>query len=66
METGDLTTRSMLIESKASYRADTDQSGEWYVWRRLSSNGWATLTRCTTREDAFQLADNLNRAAKAG
>lgn len=42
------------------FRADTDQNGDWYVWRKLSSNGWATMRRCDTREAAYELADHLN------
>lgn len=57
---------SMLFEPKGLYRADTDQSGQWYVWRRLSANGWATLQRCNTREEAVQLALDLNQTAMAG
>lgn len=56
----------LLFETKGSYRADTDQSGEWYVWRRLSANGWATMQRCDSREEAVQLASDLNRTARAG
>ena len=45
----------------AAFRADTDQSGEWYVWTRLSSSGWATMQRCDSRELAQRLADDLNQ-----
>ncbi len=48
-------------ESSASaFRADTDQSGDWYVWRRIGANGWATLRRCDCRDDAHRLATQLN------
>lgn len=47
-------------EPKQAYRADVDQNGEWYVWRQLGRNGWATLRRCATRNDAVVLADSLN------
>lgn len=50
-----------LMEPKMLFRADVDQSGDWYVWRRLGSNGWATLRRCDDREHAQQLARDLNR-----
>jgi len=43
-----------------SFRADMDQSGDWYVWRRIGSNGWATLRRCQDRQDAQRLATQLN------
>ncbi len=43
-----------------SFRADTDQSGDWYVWRRMGANGWATLRRCEDREDARRVATQLN------
>ena len=41
-------------------RADTDQRGDWYVWRRMGASGWATMRRCDTREDALRLTDELN------
>ncbi len=57
-----------------SFRADTDQSGEWYVWTRLGTRrpgtvgasttsgiGWATMQRCESRELAQRLADDLNQ-----
>ena len=44
----------------AQFRADTDQRGDWYVWRRMSANGWATLRRCESREKAEELAQSLN------
>lgn len=56
----------------ATFRADTDQSGEWYVWTRLGqsrleqtglSSGWATMQRCESRELAQRLADDLNERA---
>lgn len=48
-------------EPKILFRADTDQHGEWYVWRKLSMHGWATMRRCHSREDALQLAETMNR-----
>mgnify|MGYP001175072346 CR=1 FL=1 len=47
--------------SATAFRADTDQSGEWYVWTRLSTSGWATMQRCENREIAQRLADDLNQ-----
>lgn len=47
-------------EPKLLFRADTDQNGDWYVWRRLGSNGWATMRRCDCRDDAEQLASTMN------
>jgi hypothetical protein len=47
-------------EPKLLFRADTDQNGDWYVWRRLGSNGWATLRRCDCRDDAEHLAESMN------
>lgn len=52
-----------MVESKNLFRADVDQSGDWYVWRRLGASGWATLRRCTGREQAFELAKALNQDA---
>ena len=51
---------SCICEPKMLFRADTDQHGDWYVWRQLSKNGWATMRRCDTREDAQKIADALN------
>lgn len=52
------------IEQKPSYRADTDQNGDWYVWRRLGPNGWATLRRCENKESAIRLAETLNGSGR--
>ena len=49
-----------IYEPKMLFRADTDQHGDWYVWRQLSKNGWATMRRCDTREDAQKIAEALN------
>ncbi len=49
-----------VCEPKMLFRADTDQHGDWYVWRQLSENGWATMRRCESREDAQRLVDQLN------
>jgi hypothetical protein len=48
-------------EPKILFRADTDQNGDWYVWRKLSKNGWATMRRCECREIALDLAESMNR-----
>lgn len=70
MADGLLTTRAApaphrLWAADPSFRADTDQSGEWYVWTRLTSLGtavgWATMQRCESRELAQRLADDLNQ-----
>jgi len=42
------------------FRADTDQRGNWYVWRRMGASGWATMRRCESREDALRLTEELN------
>ena len=47
--------------AESVYRADTDHSGAWYVWRKLCSNGWATMQRCDSREMALRIADAMNR-----
>lgn len=49
------------MEAKMLFRADTDQHGDWYVWRRLGVNGWATMRRCDTREIAERMARTLNQ-----
>lgn len=54
-----------MAEPKLLFRADTDQNGDWYVWRKLSQNGWATLRRCDCRETALELADSMNRDPNA-
>lgn len=56
-------TNAASLESKQAFRADTDQNGDWYVWRRLSASGWATMRRCDSREAAIELAETLNRDA---
>ncbi|MFI4896804.1 MAG: hypothetical protein ACIARR_03150 [Phycisphaerales bacterium JB059] len=50
-----------LVEGKPAFRADMDQAGDWYVWRRLGANGWATLRRCACRESAIKEAAALNQ-----
>lgn len=50
------------VESKLVYRADIDQSGDWYVWQRLGASGWAALQRCQDRSEAIQIASTLNRS----
>ncbi len=55
------------LEAKPAFRADVDQSGDWYVWRRLGNNGWATLRRCECRDSAHRQAAVLNdTSAEAG
>jgi hypothetical protein len=49
-------------EPKLLFRADTDQNGDWYVWRRLGGNGWATMRRCDCRDDAHGLAQTMNQS----
>lgn len=62
------TTRSSraTVEPKLIYRADIDQSGDWYVWRRLGTSGWAAMQRCQDRMEALQVAADLNRAEESG
>lgn len=55
------TSPSHSTEPKLLFRADTDQNGDWYVWRKLSKHGWATLRRCDCRETALELAESMNR-----
>ncbi|RMH14306.1 MAG: hypothetical protein D6695_01600 [Planctomycetota bacterium] len=50
-----------LGEPKLVYRADVDQSGDWYVWKRLGKSGWAALQRCRDRTEAIEMASSLNR-----
>lgn len=52
---------SSQAEPKLLFRADTDQTGDWYVWRRLGVNGWATMRRCDGRDEAQQLAETMNK-----
>ncbi|MEN0019990.1 MAG: hypothetical protein AAF747_03795 [Planctomycetota bacterium] len=58
--------QSVFAEPKSLFRADTDQNGDWYVWRRLSASGWATLRRCDSREVAVELAASMNDDAASG
>ncbi len=53
-----------VAETKPLFRVDTDQNGDWYVWRRLGVNGWATMRRCDCKDQACQLADHLNADPK--
>ena len=48
-------------DPKLLFRADVDQNGDWYVWRKLSKNGWATMRRCECREAAELLAATMNQ-----
>ncbi|MBK7404239.1 MAG: hypothetical protein IPJ41_06295 [Phycisphaerales bacterium] len=50
-----------ITEPKLLFRADTDQNGDWYVWRQLSTHGWATMRRCGCREEALELAATMNK-----
>lgn len=52
-------------EPDRDYRADVDQSGDWFVWRRIGTNGWATMRRCATHLDAVELAESLNLAEES-
>ncbi|MEM1331387.1 MAG: hypothetical protein AAGG07_12595 [Planctomycetota bacterium] len=45
------------------FRADTDAAGRWHVWRRVSASSWATLQRCSCRDEAERLASEMNGAA---
>ncbi|GJM18038.1 MAG: hypothetical protein DHS20C14_02510 [Phycisphaeraceae bacterium] len=42
------------------FRAEADDGGQWFVWRRLASSGWAAWRACPTRSDAIELAASLN------
>lgn len=48
------------LSAGPQFKADEDQRGDWWVWRRVSAKGWATMRRCETREDAERLAEALN------
>ena len=38
------TRRTVVVDIDVpQFRADTDQRGDWYVWRRMGATGWATL-----------------------
>jgi hypothetical protein len=53
--------RRVVVELDVpQFRADTDQRGDWYVWRRMGASGWATLRRCESREHALRLSEELN------
>lgn len=50
----------LTVDLKPVFRADTDQAGEWYVWRRVSASAWATHHRCDSRQAAVTEAQTLN------
>ena len=52
---------AVQAEVKLLFRADTDQNGDWYVWRRLGPHGWATMRRCGDQDEAEQIAETMNR-----
>jgi hypothetical protein len=61
MRNAQLTERvSACPERGELYRADVDHNGDWYVWRQLGANGWATHRRCDSREAARELAAVMN------
>ncbi len=51
------------LSTGPQFKAAEDQRGDWWVWRRVSAKGWATMRRCDTREDAERLAEKLNEGA---
>ena len=48
------------IDPKPLFRADVDQSGDWYVWRRVGVSGWATMRRCDSEQEAKDVAKAMN------
>lgn len=58
--TGNPESPSSEVEAKSLFRADTDQHGDWYVWRRLGQHGWATMRRCDDQGAAEHMAQSLN------
>lgn len=48
------------LSTGPQFKAAVDQRGDWWVWRRVSAKGWATMRRCDTREEAERLAEALN------
>lgn len=48
---------------RTDFRADADECGRWFVWRRLGATGWAAWRQCTSRSDAIHMAAALNRQA---
>lgn len=61
----DCVERSMPAEELPRFRADQDHVGEWHVWRRLTSNGWVTVSRCESRDEAIARAETLNEQMPA-
>ena len=55
---------SDLGSANHRFRADTDQSGHWFVWERFGTNGWAATRPCSTRLDAERLASELNATSE--
>ena len=56
----DESTRMIRAEIKPEYRADTNQNGRWFVWRRVSASGWATHCPCESGESARAMVERLN------
>ena len=60
--------QSSVIEPKPggmgpAFRADTDGTGRWHVWRKLTARSWATVQRCQNRDEAERLANEMNGPA---
>lgn len=55
--------RVIRCEPKPEYRADTNQNGRWFVWRRISATGWASHCVCESGEAARAMVDRLNASA---
>lgn len=45
-----------------TFKADRDQNGDWWVWRRLSARTWVTHTRCVDEASALAIAERLSLA----
>ncbi len=48
------------LSTGPQFKAAEDQRGDWWVWRRVSAKGWATMRRCDSRDEAERLAEALN------
>ena len=67
VESGSNVLRRLLAPgSDPIFRAGADQHGDWYVWRRVSASGWATMRKCESRADAELLARQLATESVSG
>ncbi|HED53958.1 MAG TPA: hypothetical protein ENJ00_07120 [Phycisphaerales bacterium] len=50
----------------ASYRVAHDLNGDWWIWKRSSTNTWTTFRRCNSQAEAELLCSELNAGSTLG